>query len=79
MHNTKNKGLSNSEISSKLRKSGWRQEQVAYVMKKYAGKRTGLAEIPIDKILGRNKRKPLSQGRPMGGETGYQYKGYRKI
>ncbi|MFC1710836.1 PKD domain-containing protein [Nanoarchaeota archaeon] len=79
VHNSKNKGLSNPEISSKLRKSGWRQEQIAYVMKKYAGKRTGLAEIPIDKILGRNKKEPLSQGRPMGKETGYQYKGYRRI
>jgi len=47
----KEKNLNSKEIESKLKKSGWSSEQINYVMKKYVGERTGLFEIPIEKIL----------------------------
>jgi len=36
------KGLSNKELYSKLKKSGWGSEQVNYVLRKHSGKRTGM-------------------------------------
>ena len=48
---SKKKGLSKSEIEKNLRESKWKNEQVNYAMKKYSGKRTGMAEIPIDKLI----------------------------
>jgi len=42
IHNAKKKGVSNSDIEKQLRKSHWSNEQIRYVMRKYAGKRTGL-------------------------------------
>ncbi len=50
INNMKKRGMKDSEISSSLRKSKWNSEQIRYVLRKYAGKRTGLAEIPVDKI-----------------------------
>ncbi len=44
---SKKKGLDNRKIIRSLRKSGWGSEQRKYVMKKYKGKRTGMARIPI--------------------------------
>jgi len=43
--NGKRNGISDSEIASRLKKSGWGSEQVDYVMRKYSGKRTGMPEI----------------------------------
>jgi len=77
VHNSKSKGWDDREIISKLRKSGWKSEQISYVMKKYAGKETGIAEIPINKILNKFKRKPLHQGRKMPGK--YEFKRYKKL
>ncbi len=54
----KKKGSKEGDIKSKLKKSGWNSEQVNYVMKKYAGKRTGMLELPIQKILGKTKTPP---------------------
>lgn len=51
VNSSKKRGLSNSEIEKNLKKAGWSGEQITYVMKKYAGKRTGMLEIPIDKLL----------------------------
>ncbi|PIO08745.1 hypothetical protein COU59_00205 [Candidatus Pacearchaeota archaeon CG10_big_fil_rev_8_21_14_0_10_34_12] len=51
IQNSKKKELKNEEIAKGLEKSGWSSEQIIYVMKKYAGERTGMFEIPIDKIL----------------------------
>ena len=76
-HNSKSKGWTDGEIVSKLKKAGWKSEQINYIMKKYAGKETGMAEISIDKILGKNKRKPLEPGRQMSGK--YEFKGYKKL
>ncbi|MGA2130186.1 MAG: PKD domain-containing protein [Candidatus Pacearchaeota archaeon] len=42
VNNAKGKGMQNNEIEQNLRKAGWSGERVVYVMRKYAGKRTGL-------------------------------------
>lgn len=51
VHAEKNKGAEPEVISKKLKKAGWNSEQVKYVMRKYAGKRTGLVEVPVEKIF----------------------------
>lgn len=53
----KKKGVKNNEISQELKKSGWNSEQITYVMKKYTGERTGMFEIPVNKILELFKKK----------------------
>jgi hypothetical protein len=61
VHNEKKKGLKGLEISKKLKKAGWSAEQVRYVMRKYAGKRIGLIELPVGKTFkifsGKEKQK----------------------
>lgn len=52
IENSKKKGLDDNEISKKLKGIGWSNEQTNYALKKHAGKRTGMIEIPISKILG---------------------------
>ena len=47
VNNSKKKGLDNRRITRNLRKSGWGSEQIRYVMKKYKGKETGMAKIPL--------------------------------
>lgn len=42
VNNAKKKGMSNKEIEENLKKAGWSAERIVYVMKKYAGKRTGM-------------------------------------
>ena len=49
VHNSKKRGLSNSQISDNLRKAKWNSEQTRYVVKKYAGERTGMIELPFTK------------------------------
>ena len=51
------KGKSDGEIISKLRKSGWKLEQIRYAIRKYAGKRTGMFELPIGRVLDKLKKK----------------------
>ena len=69
--NQKKKGVKESEIFRKLKKAGWNSEQVNYVLRKYLGKRTGMLEIPIERILKRFKQSspqgvvPTSPG-PLG-------------
>ena len=63
--NSKSGGWSNKDIISRLKKSGWKAEQINYVMEEYAGKSRNLAEIPIDKILNKSEGKSLSQGKQM--------------
>jgi len=55
--NSKSKGMQDDEIISNLKKSGWNSEQVTYVTKKYLGKRTGMYEIPIGKLMDLFKKK----------------------
>ena len=57
VHNSQKKNLDDKTIAIKLKKVGWGSEQIAYVMKKYAGKRTGMAEIHVEKILDKFKKK----------------------
>ena len=61
VNSAKRKGLKKSEIEKNLKKSGWSSEKVRFVMRKYAGKRTGMFEIPIkravDKADKRSKNK----------------------
>jgi len=51
----KARGMNERDIVVKLRKSGWTNEQLRYAMRKYAGKRTGMLEIPIDKLFEKGK------------------------
>ena len=51
IESAKVKHIKAKEISSKLKEAGWSSEQVRYVMRKYVGKRTGMFEIPLEKIL----------------------------
>ncbi|MFH1607836.1 MAG: PKD domain-containing protein [archaeon] len=62
----RNKGIEDKKISSKLKKSGWKSEQVNYALKKHSGKRTGMIEIPLLKIFGKFKKKEdknITQGK----------------
>ena len=59
----KKKGLDHGEIKSNLKSSKWSSEQVRYVLRKYAGKRTGLAEIPVQKFLNRFEKKEVMEKR----------------
>ncbi|HJX51018.1 MAG TPA: PKD domain-containing protein [Candidatus Nanoarchaeia archaeon] len=65
IQNSKKGGMSDNEMIKKLKKSGWNSEQINYVMKKYAGERTGMWEIPVDKLLDRFRKNkvitPLQQ------------------
>tara|TARA_Y100000296_G_C5175608_1_gene259876 strand:+ start:1017 stop:3644 length:2628 start_codon:yes stop_codon:yes gene_type:complete len=56
----KKKEVKNEEISKQLKKSGWNSEQITYIIKKYAGKRTGMFEIPVNKILDLLKKKQIT-------------------
>lgn len=51
IQSSKKKGMPNEEIEKGLKKAGWSSEQVTYVMKKYAGERTGMFEIPVGEIF----------------------------
>lgn len=57
VNNAKKRGLKRKEIEEKLRKAGWSSEKVRYVMKKYAGKRTGMLEIPVGNVLDKLEKK----------------------
>lgn len=50
VHREKIQGKSDIEIAKALRKAKWNNEQIRFVMRKYAGKKTGMAEIPIPKV-----------------------------
>ena len=63
IENSKKKGLKDREIINKLRKSGWKSEQIIYVMRKYSGKRTGMFEVPVEKILSIFKKEKITQKR----------------
>jgi len=54
---SKENGVKNKDIENNLEKAGWTSEQLRYVMRKFAGKNTGMPEIPIKKILKEKKVK----------------------
>jgi hypothetical protein len=45
INNSKKRGVKDDEIVKNLKESKWTQEQIRYVMRKYAGKRTGMAKL----------------------------------
>jgi len=45
------KGVHESEIHYKLKNSGWNSEQIKYATRKHSGLRTGMLEIPIEKVF----------------------------
>ncbi len=51
IHNAKKKKVKNKEISQNLKKSKWSSEQVNYVMRKYAGRRTGMLFPKLKKVF----------------------------
>ena len=55
--NNKSHGEKMNKISSNLKKAGWNPEQITYSLRKFEGKRTGMFEIPIGKILDKFKIK----------------------
>ena len=61
---SKKKGEKEEDMRTNLKKAGWTGEQITYVLKKYSGRRTGMIELPltklIDKLLG-NYEKPNPQ------------------
>ncbi|MCK5605958.1 PKD domain-containing protein [Candidatus Pacearchaeota archaeon] len=70
---SRKKGMKESDIKKSLSKSGWSGEHISYAMKKHAGKRTGMIEIPGGAILDKmsKKEKPASgdismKNRPLG-------------
>ena len=67
INNSKKQGLDERKIEQNLKKSGWKNEQVDYALKKYSGKKTGMMyEIPIEKVTNvvnkeENKEKPTEK------------------
>ena len=59
IENAKKKGTDDKKILVSLKKSGWKGEQLKYIIRKYLGKRTGMFEFPIEKILSTLKKKPV--------------------
>jgi hypothetical protein len=57
---SKEKKMTDKDIEENLKKAGWTQEQLRYVMRKFAGKNTGMPEIPIKKLL-KEKEKSLKK------------------
>jgi len=45
INDSKKRQMEDKEIGSKLKNAGWNSEQVAYAIKKFSGKRTGMVEI----------------------------------
>jgi hypothetical protein len=74
VNNSKRKGVGNDEIVKSLKKSKWSSEQIRYVMKKYAGKRTGMAKLPFQKTQKVPTQPVRTRSRtnpgPMRGPTG---------
>jgi len=73
INNALHQGLSKREIISKLKKHGWKNEQIVYALKKVKGKRTGMWEIPIFKFLEKKKVKEEIAKRQKLGMKGIQY------
>jgi len=53
--NSRKAGVSVEETINKLKKSGWKGEQIDYAIKKLEGKRTGMYEIPIFRFFEQRK------------------------
>lgn len=51
VNSARKRGLKDKEIETNLKKAKWSGEQITYVMKKYAGRRTGMFELPVDRAM----------------------------
>lgn len=69
----KKKGMSNSEIKKNLKKAKWSGEQIRYVMKKYAGKRTGLPKLFGNLFGGDKPKKPKNPQNTQGAQRTQRY------
>jgi len=79
INRSKNKGLTNKQIIRNLKKANWNSEQIRYVMRRYEGKRTGMVEIPITKLIKKiEKEKMKEQEQRHGGPTGYHRPRHRR-
>lgn len=66
---SKDKQMEEKIIKQKLKEHGWNSEQIDYVFNKYYGKRTGMFEIPVEKILSifrKKEKEKLRQKLPQG-------------
>tara|TARA_Y100000310_G_scaffold129185_2_gene128361 strand:- start:1581 stop:4325 length:2745 start_codon:yes stop_codon:yes gene_type:complete len=63
--NSKKKGKSEGEVVRNLAKAGWKREQIRYAIKKHAGRRTGMLEIPVNKILVKLRKKGVKVPKPV--------------
>lgn len=52
----KGKGIHNNEIKERLKKAGWKQEQIIYALKKFEGKITGMPELSIHNLISMFKK-----------------------
>jgi len=62
VHHSKKRGLHNKEIAENLRKAKWGTEQIKYVLRKYAGERTGMFEIPLMDLFRRYPKHQPHEG-----------------
>ncbi|MEK6917865.1 MAG: PKD domain-containing protein [Nanoarchaeota archaeon] len=68
INNEKRKGIQDSEIEKSLKKTKWTSEQISYAFRKYAGKRTGMLELPFFKIFRKKSKENV---------TLKEYRGFR--
>ncbi len=85
VNRSKKKGLTNKNIIKNLKKAGWNSEQIKYIMRKYEGKRTGMVELPITKLVKKIEKEKIKKqkGRDEGpggheGHSGHPGAGYRR-
>lgn len=60
VNDSKKRGLSKKDMVKNLRKAGWSYEQIRYVTRKYEGKRTGIVEIPLVRLMKKVDKKNSS-------------------
>ncbi len=60
-----------SEIRKTLKNAGWNSEQITYALRKYVGKRTGMYEIPIKKLLKKKEAQIKQQQKDTKFNKGY--------
>jgi len=69
IYNAKRQRMSDKSIKKRLKKVGWKSEQIVYAIKKFKGQRTGMWQIPIFSWLEKKRikeeiKRRQSQARP---------------